>query len=185
MALKCMLAVAVALAALAEAAGGAGVMLLVAGPAAAFMAPDALIARGAARRAKSLREQAPDFLDRLRLACEAGLNPDRALTLAAGHGEGLLVEEIRAALAAASLGLPRKQAHVTPLHSLPGTRGPRPGRSAGPLRASTGRRSGPPSARSPARRARSGRAGSTIARSARRRRSSSSSPCCWSPRRCC
>jgi len=84
-------------------AGGAG-LLVTAAPIAAYLAPDALIARRAARRAGELSAEVPDLLDRMRLAAEAGLGPERALAAAAAHADGLLAREVRAVLAARALG---------------------------------------------------------------------------------
>ncbi len=113
MALKCVLTAGSAIAVIPPALDGGGtaaVALLTVVPCTAFLVPDALIARRARRRARLLRAQAPELLDRVRLAAEAGLDPERALTLAASRGGGLLAAEIRAALAATRLGRTREQA---------------------------------------------------------------------------
>ncbi len=113
MALKCSLAAAAGLAVLPGALNGsaASALLLLSGaPAVAFLSPDALVARRSRRRARLLRAQAPELLDRVRLGADAGLNPERALQVAAARGDGLLACELRAALAATRLGLTREEA---------------------------------------------------------------------------
>ncbi len=113
MALKCWFAGAALLAALAaarDAPGRLGALLMIAAPAAGFLAPDAVLARRARQRARQLRAEAPDVLDRLRLAVDAGLGPTRAVAEAGRHGHGPLAAELRALAAAAELGVTRSQA---------------------------------------------------------------------------
>ncbi len=112
MAVKSALAAAAALVALPGALGGGSgrLLLLAVAPALAFLVPDALVARRVRARARLLSAQAPELLDRVRLTAEAGLSPRRALALAAAHGDGLLVREVRAALAASELALSTDQA---------------------------------------------------------------------------
>lgn len=113
MALKCCLAAGALLAALACSAalpGRLGTLLLVAAPASGFVLPDVVLARRARLRAMLLRAEAPDVLDRLRLAVDAGLSPARAIDEAGRHGRGPLALELRALAAAAELGMPRAQA---------------------------------------------------------------------------
>jgi len=113
MVLKCLLAglaLAAALAAVAGAPSGVGSLVVVAAPAAGFLAPDAALASRARRRARALRAEAPDVLDRMRLAVEAGLGPARAVEAAGSHGRGPLAAELRALAGAAELGVPRAQA---------------------------------------------------------------------------
>jgi tight adherence protein C len=109
MALKLVLAAAALVVAITRADGGASLAMLVL-PAAAFLLPDALIARRATARARALAEEAPELLDRVRLAAEAGLSPERALAAGAAHGDGPLASEVRTALAAGELGLSRDEA---------------------------------------------------------------------------
>lgn len=82
-------------------------MLLVVAPVAGFLAPDAALVRRGRRRAAALRAEAPDVLDRLRLAVEAGLGPGRALERACAHGRGPLSAELRGLAAAVACGAPR------------------------------------------------------------------------------
>jgi tight adherence protein C len=115
MALKCAAAAGAGLALAPVALGAAGaapLVVLAAGPAAAFVTPDLVIARRAARRARLLRSEAPELLDRVRLAVEAGVGHERALRLAAAPGDGLLSAELRSALTALELGAPRERALV-------------------------------------------------------------------------
>lgn len=94
----------VAAPALAGAPGRAGGALALVLPVAGFLAPDAVLARRAARRRAAIVAEAPDLLDRLRLAVESGMAPDRALARAAAHGRGPLAAELRAMSAAVALG---------------------------------------------------------------------------------
>lgn len=87
--------------------GRLSTLLLLAAPVAGFLAPDLAIARRARRRAAALRAEAPDVLDRLRLAVEAGLSPGLALERAAAHGRGPLSAELRGLGAAVACGAPR------------------------------------------------------------------------------
>lgn len=113
MAAKSLLAAAAAVAALG--AGGAlpgrlGLLAVVVAPVCGFLAPDVALARRARRRARAARAEAPDLLDRVRLAADAGLPPAAALARAARHDDGPLATELRALQAATSLGAPREQA---------------------------------------------------------------------------
>ncbi len=117
MALKCILAAgALALAAVLSGVlpGRLGTVALVLAPAAGFLAPDGVLLRRARQRARSLRAEAPDLLDRLRLGAEAGLPAGRALAEAARHGRGPLAAELRGVAAGAGLGV----AHVEALERL-------------------------------------------------------------------
>ena len=113
MALKCCLVAGALLAALVVSPalpGRLGTLLLIAGPAAGFVLPDLALARRARLRAQQLRAEAPDVLDRLRLAVDAGLSPARAIDEAGRHGRGPLALELRALAAAAELGVARDEA---------------------------------------------------------------------------
>ena len=188
MALKCALAAGAALVVAPtalSASSGAALALLAVAPAAAFLVPDWLIARRARLRARRLRAQAPELLERLRLGSEAGLGPERALALAAARDDGPARgraardaggDRARPAARAGAAGA------VCPLS---GARGARARRARCGAARCTGHRSRPPPARWPRHRAPSGRGASRRARSARRRRSSSSSRCCSCRPRCC
>ena len=88
---------------LATGTGRAGSALALVLPAAGFLVPDAVLARRAARRRAAIAAEAPDLLDRLRLAVESGMAPDRAVARAAAHGRGPLARELRAMSAAVGL----------------------------------------------------------------------------------
>ncbi len=90
---------------LAAAPSRAGVVAALLAPVAGFLAPDALLARRAARRRALIAAEAPDLLDRLRLASESGMAPDRAVRRAAAYGAGPLAVELRGMTAAVELGL--------------------------------------------------------------------------------
>ncbi|CAB4926772.1 unannotated protein [freshwater metagenome] len=90
--------------------GRLGVLLLVLGPVGAFHAPDLLLLRRARERAARVRAEAPQVIDRVRLAVGAGLPAGQALERAARHGEGPLALELRRAAAAMAVGLPQSAA---------------------------------------------------------------------------
>jgi tight adherence protein C len=113
LAVKAGAAVAGALAALplaAAAPGRLGVALLVAGPAAAFLAPDVLLARRARRRATVLAREVADVMDLLRVAVQAGLDTGRALGEVGRRRGGLLGGELRRTARQLELGVPRVRA---------------------------------------------------------------------------
>ncbi|MCD6726243.1 MAG: type II secretion system F family protein [Solirubrobacteraceae bacterium] len=112
MALKCALGAVCALAAVVIGDVGARAVVALGGIFACvgFLAPDAALLMRAASRARAVRAEAPDVLDRLRLAAEAGLSPSRASARAAGVGGGPLCVELRALAAARALGVPGPQA---------------------------------------------------------------------------
>ncbi len=90
--------------------GRLGSLAVVAAPACGFLLPDLLLKRRARARARAARAEAPDLLDRVRLASDAGLPPAAALARAARHDDGPLAAELHALAAATSLGVPREQA---------------------------------------------------------------------------
>jgi tight adherence protein C len=90
--------------------GRLGPVALVAAPAAAFLAPDAVIARRARRRTTAIAEDIADVLDLLHVAVEAGLTPLRALGEVGRRRGGVLASELGATAAMAALGVPRAQA---------------------------------------------------------------------------
>jgi tight adherence protein C len=113
MALKWGAAVAAGLAALPLATilpGRLGPVALAAAPAAAFLGPDAVIARRARRRAASIAEELADVLDLLHVAIEAGLPPLRALGEVGRRRGGVLAGELGATATMAALGVPRAHA---------------------------------------------------------------------------
>ena len=90
--------------------GRLGLLAVVVAPACGFLLPDLMLKRRARARAQAARAEAPDLLDRVRLASDAGLPPAAALARAARHDDGPLATELRALAAATSLGAPREQA---------------------------------------------------------------------------
>lgn len=88
--------------------GRLGVLALVAGPALGFAAPDLMLVHRARLRARAVRAEAADVLDRVRLAADAGLAPAAALARAARDGQGPLAGELRALAAATALGVARE-----------------------------------------------------------------------------
>jgi tight adherence protein C len=90
----------------AHAPGRLGVAVILAAPAAAFLAPDARLRRRARARGRAIEGQLPDVLDLLRVGVAAGLAPRRALAEVGRRHPGLLAAELRRAAARAALGLP-------------------------------------------------------------------------------
>jgi tight adherence protein C len=112
MALKCGAALAGALLALAAGAmapGRLGIVVLLAGPAAGFVAPDLLLRRIARRRGEAIALELADVAELLRVAVDAGLTPMRALSEVGRRHPGLLATELRAAAARSALGVPRHE----------------------------------------------------------------------------
>jgi tight adherence protein C len=113
MGLKCGAAAAGALAALPAAAlapGRLGPVLIAAAPAAAFLAPDAWLARRTRRRRAAMAAELADVLDLLHVAVGAGLSPLRAIGEVGRRRGGPLAAELRVASARAALGVPRARA---------------------------------------------------------------------------
>ena len=79
-------------------------------PLAGFVAPDALLARRAARRRREMEAELPDLLDLLRVAIEAGLPAGRALREVGSRHGGVLAREWRTAACEVGLGVPRDEA---------------------------------------------------------------------------
>jgi tight adherence protein C len=112
-ALKAGLALVAALLALPPAAtapGRLGAALLLAAPAAGFLAPDAWLRRRTAARRRAVEAELADVLDLLRVAVAAGLPPRRALAEVGRRHAGLLARELRRAAARTALGEPGERA---------------------------------------------------------------------------
>ena len=103
---------ATALAWLPAAPGRTGVTLLIAAPAAGFLAPDVWLRRRTIRRARAMEAELADVLDLLCVAVTAGLAPGRALAEVGRRHPGLLATELRRAANAAALGIPRVRAYA-------------------------------------------------------------------------
>ncbi len=162
-----------------RAPGRLGPVLLLAAPAAAFLAPDAWLRRRARSRGRAIEAELADVLDLLRVAVAAGLAPRRALAEVGRRHPGLLAGELRRAAHRAGLGVPAGAAiDGAPSSALPrrGSRRWRP-RSRGPgATAPHSLPRSPPRRRRPVPAAPSARPRRPPARP---RRSSSSSRCCW------
>ena len=89
-----------------DAPGRLGLALLLAAPAAGFLAPDLHLRRRARARGRAIEAELADVLDLLRVAVAAGLAPRRALAEVGGRHPGLLAAELRRAARRASLGIP-------------------------------------------------------------------------------
>ena len=92
--------------------GRTGIVLLAAGPAAGFLAPDAALRRRARRRARAVEDELADVLELLRVSVAAGLAPSRALAEVGRRHPGLLAAELRRAAAHAALGVPRETTYA-------------------------------------------------------------------------
>jgi len=86
--------------------GRIGPLLLVAAPAAAFVAPDAWLARRTRRRRAAMAVELADVLDLLHVAVAAGMPAMRALGEVGRRRGGPLAIELRAAATRAALGVP-------------------------------------------------------------------------------
>ncbi len=90
--------------------GRLGLVAIVAPPAGAFLAPDALLSRRARRRGAAMTAELPDLLDGLALALRAGLPPARAIGEVARRHRGPLAREWAVVAAEIELGRPAHQA---------------------------------------------------------------------------
>jgi tight adherence protein C len=99
------------LALLPAAPGRTGATVLVAAPAAGFLAPDAWLRRRTRARGRAMEAELADVLDLLGVAVAAGLAPGRALNEVGRRHPGLLAGELRRAAAQAALGIPRAQSY--------------------------------------------------------------------------
>jgi len=92
--------------------GRLGIVVMVALPAAGFVAPEALLERAARRRAARLRAALPDALDLLAVGTAAGRSPQRVLgeiSSAATPGEPLAAE-LAVAVTEIECGTPEREA---------------------------------------------------------------------------
>jgi tight adherence protein C len=109
-----------ALIALPAAPGRTGLAVIVAMPAAGFLAPDALLERAARRRRRRLLAALPAALDLLAVSAASGRGPVAGLEQLAGTGEGPLAEELRIAVAELSCGAPLSAALGSLRERVPG-----------------------------------------------------------------
>ena len=93
--------------------GRLGTVLAGAAPAAAFLAPDAWLARRTRRRRRAMAAELANVLDLLRVAIDAGLSPARALAEVGRRRHGPLASELRGAATRIELGVPRAEALET------------------------------------------------------------------------
>jgi tight adherence protein C len=89
--------------------GRLGPLLLVAAPAAAFVAPDAWLARRTRRRRAAMAVELADVLDLLHVAVAAGMPAMRAMGEVGRRRGGPLAAELSAAATCAALGVPRAE----------------------------------------------------------------------------
>jgi tight adherence protein C len=101
-------AVSLPLAALAP--GRLGLLVVLAAPAAGFLAPDLWLARRAAERARRVRRDLPALLDILRVSVEAGGSLPEALRLVGERSGGPLAREWAAVGRQVALGVPLAEA---------------------------------------------------------------------------
>jgi tight adherence protein C len=92
-----------------SAPGRLGALLVVAGPACGFLAPDLWLSRLAAARARRVRRALPAMLDLLRVSVEAGLSLPAALAEVGRRTRGPLAGEWRALARQTELGVPLAQ----------------------------------------------------------------------------
>jgi tight adherence protein C len=86
--------------------GRLGIALVLAAPAAGYLAPELGLKRRAGARRRQIDVELPDVLDLLRVAVGAGLAPRRALTEVGRRHPGLLAQELTRAANRARLGEP-------------------------------------------------------------------------------
>jgi tight adherence protein C len=77
---------------------------------AAFMVPDAIVARRGRKRQEQIELDMPDTLDQVTMSLEAGLGFEAALSRTARVGTGPLADELNRTLREIQLGIPREQA---------------------------------------------------------------------------
>jgi tight adherence protein C len=90
--------------------GRIGLVVVVAAPAAGFLAPDLWLERRAAERARRVRRELPVLLDLLRVTVEAGSSLAEALHSVGERSSGPLAAELRATGSQVALGVPLAEA---------------------------------------------------------------------------
>jgi tight adherence protein C len=103
----------------AAAPGRLGILLLVATPAAGFLAPDLHLRRRTQARIRATRRDLPGLLDLLRVAIDAGMAPAQALAAVGQRSESLVAREWAAAAAQTQLGIPLADALAALTRRLP------------------------------------------------------------------
>jgi tight adherence protein C len=99
--------------------GRLGPLALVAAPVAAFLLPDAWLARRSRVRGARMEEELAGVVDLLRVAVEAGLPVPRAIAEVGRRHQGVLAAELRAAAARMSLGVRQADALDTLVRRCP------------------------------------------------------------------
>lgn len=94
----------------AAAPGRLGFVVMVATPAAGFLAPDLWLGRLADQRARAVRRELPGLLDLLRVTVEAGLSLAAALGTVGGRANGTLAREWGSLAREVALGVPLSEA---------------------------------------------------------------------------
>ena len=103
----------------AVAPGRLGLLLTVAAPAGGFLAPDLLLMRRAAGRARAVRRELPAMLDLLRVTVDAGASLPAALAEVGVRATGPLAAEWSAVGREVALGVPLAEALDGMAHRLP------------------------------------------------------------------
>jgi len=103
----------------AAAPGRLGLLIVVAAPAAGFLAPDLWLARRATERARAVRRALPAMLDLLRVSVEAGASLPAALADVGARATGPLAVEWRAVGREVELGVPLETALLAMADRLP------------------------------------------------------------------
>lgn len=99
--------------------GRLGLALVVAGPVAGFLAPDAWLLRRGRERARTVRRELPGMLDLLRVTVEAGLPLTAALAAVGDRTGGTLGAEWRVVGRELALGVPLSESLRTMLLRVP------------------------------------------------------------------
>ena len=102
--------------------GRLAIVVMVALPAAGFVAPEALLERAARRRAGRLRDALPDALDLLAVGTAAGRSPQRVLgeTSSTATPGGPLATELAVAVTEIECGTPQREAIARLRDRVPG-----------------------------------------------------------------
>lgn len=112
---------AVGLVAAPAAPGRMSLLVVIALPAAGFLAPDVLLERRARQRRRRLVAALPDALDLLAVSAGSGRGPAAGLEQLARAGEGPLAEELRLTVAELSCGIPLSAALASLRARVPGS----------------------------------------------------------------
>jgi tight adherence protein C len=89
--------------------GRLGILVVIVGPAAGFVAPDLWLRRIAQARARAMALELADAVDLLRVGIEGGLSVGRALSEVGRRHRGVLASELASAAERMALGVPREE----------------------------------------------------------------------------